>query len=66
MLHQVETHIVTGEVTSLEHEIRNHTVEYGVLVPVTMLVRAKSTKVFGGFGDHVIVEDEVDAALLLL
>ena len=66
MSDQVETHIVTGEITSLEHEIWNHTVEYRIPVPETQLVRAKSTEVFGGFGDHIFIVVEVDAALLLL
>lgn len=58
------THVATGEVTTLEHEVRDDTVERRALVAETLLAGAESAEVLGGLGDLVIVEVEVDAALV--
>ncbi len=39
--------------------------EFGASVAKTLLTGAKSTEVFSGLGDHIIVEGEVDATLLV-
>lgn len=59
------THVAAGEVTTLEHELGDDTVELGARVAEALLARAESAEVLGGAGDLVIVEVEVDAAGLL-
>ena len=39
--------------------------EFGALVAIAFLTGAKSTEVFTGLGDIIVVEGEVDAALLV-
>ena len=39
--------------------------ESGALVAKALLTGAKSTEVFTGLGDHIVVEVEVDATLLV-
>ena len=39
--------------------------EFGARVAKTLLTGAKSTEVFTGLGDHIIVEGEIDATLLV-
>ena len=58
------THVVAGEVTTLEHELGDDTVEAGLLVALTSGQLAELTEVLGGLGDNVIEEVEVDAANL--
>ena len=60
-----ETHITTGKVTTLEHKIRDDTVEFRSFVTKALLACAQRTEVLSGFGDYVIVEREVDAAGLI-
>jgi hypothetical protein len=45
-----------GEVTTLSHESRNHTVKFGSLVTVAMGAGAELTEVLGGHWNHIIVE----------
>ena len=59
------TDVATGEVTTLEHELRDDTVEGRSLVAEALLASAESTEVLSGLGDNVIEELEVDPALLL-
>ena len=59
-----KTHVATGEVTTLEHELGDDTVEGRVLVTLTLLGVAKLSEVLGGLGNLVGVEVEVDAANL--
>jgi hypothetical protein len=59
-----KTHVATGEVTTLEHELGNHTVEGRALVTLTLLGIAKLSEVPGSLGDLLVVEVEVDAASL--
>jgi hypothetical protein len=59
------THVATGEVTALEHELGDDTVELGASVAEALLARAKSAEVLDGLGDDVVKQLEVDAAALL-
>jgi hypothetical protein len=56
------THVATGEVTTLEHEVRDDTVELRARVAEALLASAESTEVLDGLGDNVVEELEVDAA----
>lgn len=56
------THVVAGEVTTLQHELRDDTVETGLLVTLTGLSLAELTEVLSGLGDVSLVEVEVDTA----
>lgn len=60
-----ETHVATGEVTTLKHELGDDAVELGARVAEALLARAESTEVLGRLGDDVVEELEVDAALLV-
>lgn len=58
-----------GEVTALEHEVRDDTVEDAVLVVKrlahlsnTLLTSAKCTEVLGSLGDNVVTENKLDSA----
>lgn len=59
------TNVATGEVTSLEHELRDNAVEGRASVSETLLAGAESAEVLSSLWDNVIVEVEVDAAGLL-
>lgn len=56
------SYVATGEVTTLEHELGDHTVELGAGVAEALLASAESAEVLSGLGDNIIVEVEVDAA----
>jgi len=56
------TYVAAGEVTTLKHELGNHTVELGVGVTEALLASAESTEVLDGLGDNLIEELEVDTA----
>jgi hypothetical protein len=58
-------YVATGEVTALKHELRDDAVEGRASISEALLAGAKSTEVFSGLWDYIIVEVEVDAALLL-
>ena len=60
-----KTHVVAGEVTTLEHELGDHTVEAGANVALASGLLAELTEVLGSLGDILLVEVEVDAANLL-
>jgi hypothetical protein len=59
------THVVAGEVTTLEHELGDHAVEAGANVTLASGQLAELTEVLGSLGDIRLVEVEVDAANLL-
>ena len=61
----VVTDVATGEITALKHELRDHTMEFGASVAKALLTGAKSTEVFSSLWDRIIVELEVNAALLV-
>ena len=46
--------ITSSEVSSLAHEVGNHTVEGGALVAESLLSSAQSTKVLSSLGDNII------------
>ena len=48
--------IAPGEVTSLQHELRNDTVETGTLISKAMLACAKLSEVACSVGDDVIIQ----------
>lgn len=58
-------YVATGEVTTLEHELRDDAVEGRAGVAEALLAGAESAEVLSGLGDNVVVEVEVDAAGLL-
>lgn len=55
---------MAGEVTTLQHELRDDTVEAGALIALTLGELAELTEVLGGLGHISLVEGEVDAANL--
>lgn len=59
----VSTNITAGEVTTLEHELGDDTVEGRALVTLTLGLGAELSEVLGGLGDNVVVELEVNATL---
>lgn len=52
--------IAIGEVSSLEHELRNHSVEDGALVAEAFFASAQGSEVFGSIGHDVLVELDDD------
>jgi hypothetical protein len=60
--HRRRTHVAAGEVTTLEHELGNDTVESRALVALASLGVAKLAEVAGGLGDITLEEVEVDAS----
>ena len=62
MLSEVCTYVATGEVTTLEHELGDDTVERRALVAEAVLASAELLEVAGSLGDDVVVEGEVNAA----
>lgn len=58
------THVVAGEVTTLEHELGDDTVEGRALVTLTLGLGAELTEVAGGLGDVLLEEVEDDTARL--
>lgn len=59
------TYIATGEVSSLEHELGDDTVEGRTSVSESLLAGAESAEVLSSLWDNVVVEVEVDATGLL-
>ena len=53
--------VTTGEVTTLEHEVGDDTVEGRALVAETMLAGGELAEVTSGLWDDVVVELEGDA-----
>lgn len=56
--------VATGEVTTLEHELRDDTVEGRALVTEARGTGAQLLEVLGGLGDDVVVEGEVNHTIL--
>jgi hypothetical protein len=59
------THVATGEVTTLEHELGDDTVELGAAVAEALLAGAQGAEVLSRLGDDIVEELEVDAASLV-
>lgn len=55
---------MAGEVTTLEHELGDDTVEAGANVALALGLLAELTEVGSSLGDILLVEVEVDAASL--
>lgn len=53
--------ITVGEVTSLDHEVGNNTVEDGTLVAIALGVSSKANKVLDSFGDRLTVHTHHNA-----
>ena len=60
----LNAHITTGEVASLQHELRDDSVELAALVAVSLLASAQSSEILGSLGNNVVVKGEVDATFL--
>ena len=59
-------YVAAGEVTTLKHELWDDAVELGAGVALALLGGlAKLLEVLRRLGDDVIVEDEIDATLLV-
>jgi hypothetical protein len=58
------SYIASSEVTALEHELWDDTVEGRALVSKTLLTGAESSEVLSGLGNNIVVEVEGDAAAL--
>jgi len=57
--------VMTSEVASLEHELRNDTVESAASIASDFVALGKLTEVFGGLGNDVVEELELDASSAL-
>lgn len=57
-----KTHVALGEVTTLEHELGDHTVETRAGVTEAILTSAKLTEVAGSLGNDLVEELEDDTA----
>lgn len=58
------TDITTSEVTTLQHELRDDTMELALLKTKSLFSSAKSSEIFGSSWDYIIVEVEIDATSL--
>jgi len=56
--------IASSEVATLQHELRNDSVELAALVAEALLAGAESTEVLGGLGNYIVIEVEVDTSSL--
>ena len=54
--------VVVGEVTTLQHELGDHTVEGGASVAEALLAGAESAEVLSGLGRNVLAELHDDTA----
>lgn len=61
----MNTYITTGEVTALQHEGGNDTMELGPSVAEALLSGAEGTEVLRGSGNDVVVEVEIDTTGLI-
>ena len=60
----MDPYVAAGEVTALEHEVRDDAVERGALVAEAVRAGAELPEVLGGLGNNIIEEVERDAARL--
>jgi hypothetical protein len=58
--------VVASEITALEHELGDHTVERGILIAKTVLAGRELPEVFGGLGDDFVVQFEDDTTSMIL
>lgn len=59
------THVATSEVTTLKHELGDHSMELGSFVSEAILSGAEMLEVFARIRGNVVVEFEVDTAGLI-
>ena len=59
------SYVAASEVTTLEHEVWDDTVELAAGVAEALLAGAEGTEVLSGLGDDIVVDVEVDAAGLV-
>lgn len=60
------SYVAASEVTTLKHELRNHTVELAALVVFALgSTLADGSEVFRSLGNDIVEESEVDATGLL-
>lgn len=57
---------MASEITALKHELRNHTVERGIFVAITLLAGRELPEVVCGFGDDLVVQFEDDSTSLTI
>jgi hypothetical protein len=57
-----DTNIASGEVTTLQHELGDNTVEGRASISESILSRAELTEVARGLGDNIVEELEYDTA----
>ena len=62
---QIST-VSIGEVTSLNHEVLNHSVEPRALISIAFFSRAKNTKVLGGLWHSFAVQSYYDSPKRLI
>jgi hypothetical protein len=55
------THIATGEVTSLEHEVGNDAVELGAGISKALLASGEGAEVLDSLGNNIVEKLKVDA-----
>lgn len=60
----VVTYIATSEITTLQHELWNDSVEGGIGITETLLTSAKSSEVLGGLWADVVIEVEGNTTLV--
>ena len=60
-----ETYVATSEITSLEHKLGDHTMEFRTRVSEALFSGAKSTEVLNGLRDDIVVENELNTARLV-
>ena len=58
--------VMASEITALKHELRNHTVERGIFVAITLLAGRELPEVVCGFGDDLVVQFEDDSTSLTI
>lgn len=56
MMGAFDSYIAFCEVTTLEHELRDDSMEAGALVSKPLLTRAQSTEIRGRLGDDIVEE----------
>jgi len=57
--------VVGGEITALKHEPRDHAVEGGIRVTITLLTSREHSEVLCGLGNDTVVQCENDSTSLI-
>lgn len=57
---------MASEITALEHELGDHTVERGIFISITILAGCELPEISRGFGDDVVVQFEDDSTSALI